>query len=349
MHILVDILHPKQAHFFRPLIAHWQGRGDRVTIFTRDKDITHQLLDEFGFKYTCLSRQRRGIGLGLELLQRLARTWSIMRRDRPDIAISMVGMNTALPARLLGIPNIAITDTETARLQNGIGLPFADRILTPEWFTRDLGPRQHRYHSFHEWSYLDPEVFTPDPSVIEQAGIDPQRPYAVVRFVAWGAAHDWGEQGFSADQRIALVKGLARHMQVVVTSESSPLPELRPYLASIPVEQMHHLLAFARLVVGESPTMAAEANLLGVSAVLASSWAGECGNMQVLEQRFRLMQVYDRGDKALQAALKLAQALPSEAAIHARRRKLVEQLEAIPQVMDRHIDALLAKPGIRDD
>ena len=62
MRILVDIHHPKHVHFFRPLIRRWQARGDAVQIVTRDKDITHRLLDLYELPYTCLSRQARGGG-----------------------------------------------------------------------------------------------------------------------------------------------------------------------------------------------------------------------------------------------------------------------------------------------
>jgi len=48
----------------------WQGRGHELKIVTRDKDITHQLLDLFGIPYVCLSKQKKGIGLAQELLER---------------------------------------------------------------------------------------------------------------------------------------------------------------------------------------------------------------------------------------------------------------------------------------
>ncbi|MGZ3635963.1 MAG: DUF354 domain-containing protein, partial [Syntrophales bacterium] len=57
MKFLIDILHPKHVHFFRPLLKRWQERGHELSIVTRDKDITHQLLDLFNISYVCLSKQ----------------------------------------------------------------------------------------------------------------------------------------------------------------------------------------------------------------------------------------------------------------------------------------------------
>ena len=49
-------------------------------------------------------------------------------------------------------------------------------------------------------------------------------------------------------------------------------PELEPNRLKIPVSHIHHVLAFARMLVGESATMAAEAAVLGVPAVYISPY-----------------------------------------------------------------------------
>src|SRR5437773_201278 len=241
--ILLDIHHPKHVHFFRPLIRRWQARGDTVQIVTRDKDITHRLLELFGLPYVCLSRQQRGWRTGVELAQRWARFGRWIRRFRPDVVLSVAGITSAPPSRLLGVANIAFTDTETAVLSNRIALPFADPILTPESF-------------------------------------------------------------------------------------------------SVRVDRIHHVLAFASLVVGESPSMAAEAALLGVPAVLISSWAGRCGNMQILEKQYGLMQVFGRSRPGVAAALALAEHPPDREAVQARRQALLADLCDMPAMVDSHIAAV---------
>jgi predicted glycosyltransferase len=338
--ILVDILHPKHVHFFRPLIRRWQQRGDVVQILTRDKDITHQLLEQFGLPFVCLSRQQKSWRMAGELLQRWARVMGWLRQFRPDLTMAIGAVTMALPSRLLGVPHLAFTDTETATLGNRLGLPFANRILTPAWFTHDFGPRHFRYQGFHEWSYLHPTEFTPDPEVVRAEGIEPNEPYAVVRFVRWSAAHDQGEAGLSPADAVTLVQELSRRMRVYLTSEVSPPPVLQPFVARVRVDRMHHVLAFARLMAGESPSMGTEAALLGVPAVVASTWAGRCGNMQVLEQEFGLMKVCTRGQDAVRAALELADNPPSRQQIAAQRAALVRRLEYIPEVIERHIQAL---------
>ena len=341
MRILVDILHPKHAHFFRPLITRWQQRGDVVQILTRDKDITHQLLEQFGLPFVCLSRQRETWHMAVELLQRWGKLVGWLRDFRPDLTMAVGAVTMALPCKLFGVPHLAFTDTETATLGNRLGLPFASRIMTPAWFTEDFGPRHVRYRGFHEWSYLHPTEFRPDPELVRAEGIDPDEPYAMVRFVRWSAAHDLGEAGLTAADAVTLVQELSRRMRVYLSSEVPPPEVLRPFVARVRVDRMHHIMAFARLLVGESPSMGTEAALLGVPAVLASSWAGRCGNMQILERQFGLMQVYTHGSEAVRAALTLADNPPSREQIAAQRDRLVRDLDYIPDIVEHHMQALV--------
>ena len=341
MRLLIDIHHPKHVHFFRPLIRRWQGRGDTVQIVTRDKDITHRLLDLYGLPYVCLSRQQRGWRTGVELAWRWLQFARWIRRVRHDVVLSVAGITSAPPSRCLRVPNIAFTDTETAVLSNRMAFPFADRILTPEWFTVDCGPRHHRYRGFHEWSYLNPNEFQPDAAIVRAEGIDPDTPYALLRLVRWGAAHDRGERGFTPEDAITLVEQLARRLRVCVSVEGPAPAALQPYVARLRVDRVHHVEAFASLVVGESPSMATESALLGVPAVLVSSWAGRCGNMQVLQQRFGLMQVYTESRPGVAAALELAQCPPERPAINGRRRALLADLCDMPAMVDGHIAAVL--------
>jgi len=104
MRALVDILHPKQAHFWRPLVERWRARGDEVLVTTRDKDITHRLLQEFGLEYTCVSRQSTGLRAGLELVSRSCRIARLLRTFRADVALSVTGISTAPMGRLFGVP-----------------------------------------------------------------------------------------------------------------------------------------------------------------------------------------------------------------------------------------------------
>jgi predicted glycosyltransferase len=93
-----------------------------------------------------------------------------------------------------------------------------------------------------------------------------------------------GEGGLSRAGKEALVERLAEAGDVYITSEDELEPPLDQYRLPVPPADLHHLLAFARLYVGDSQTMATEAALLGTPAVRCNSFAGEddMANFQLL-------------------------------------------------------------------
>ena len=202
MRILIDIGHPAHVHFFRNAIQHWTSNGNEVRITIRDKDITRQLLDEYELDYVCLSRASVGtLRMGGELIARNLRLWRIARVWRPDVMMGIAGVSVAQIGKLLGVPSVVFTDTESAILINKLLFPFATRVCTPDCYLHDIGPKQIRYRGYHELAYLHPNYFIPDQTVLEDLGVEPGEPYSIIRFVDWKATHDRGRRGVSVDNK----------------------------------------------------------------------------------------------------------------------------------------------------
>lgn len=269
MKVLLDILHPAHAHFFRPTIGLLQAAGHEVVITARDKDINLQLLRGFGLSYEVISREASGkAGMGAELFSRDARLLRIARRQRPDVMASIAGISTAPVGFLTRTRNLIFYDTENATLSNLLSYPFATEVITPDCYRRRVLGRHVTYPGYHELAYLHPKRFTPDPTVLKSAGVDPDEPYSVVRFVSWRALHDSRKRGGVSDHdKRSLLELLRQNGRVFVTSED-PLPEdLADFRLPVPPGQVHQLMNFAGLYVGESSTMASESAILGTPAV----------------------------------------------------------------------------------
>ncbi len=107
------------------------------------------------------------------------------------------------------------------------------------------------------------------------------------------ASHDHGEAGLAMETKIAIIERLQQHGRVVLTQEgglSDREPETwRALQCSLPPHQMHHLLAFASLIVGDSHTMTLEGAFLGTPALRLSSFAGRLEVIEHLEQRYGLI------------------------------------------------------------
>lgn len=338
LRIHVDIGHPAHVHFFRQPLRQWASHGHRVRVTSRDKDVAIELLDAFGIEHRTLSRVGRGIlGLGAELATRTARLRGELRRFDADVVTAIGGGFISLAGKAAGgwrrgaVPTVVFTDTEHVATDRILTQPWATWIATPEYFQRDLGSRHLRYRGMHELSYLAPGRFSPEAGVARAAlrarGRSPDAPFAVVRFVAWGAGHDAGHGGFDPDHRRRLVERLARQCEVFITSEGELPDALEPYRLRLGAEKFHAFLAEAALSVGEGATVACEAALLGVPAIYVSSLVGTMGNLHRLEEA-RLVEGYKVPGDAVERAVELA-ADPSSKAKWGRRREefLAEQVD----------------------
>jgi predicted glycosyltransferase len=276
LRVLITIQHPAHVHFYRPVIEELTADGHDVRVCTRDKDVATDLLTAFDIEHSVLAGSGDStLGrIGVQALYEL-RLLATARKFRPDVVTAIGGVAAAHVATAVGAESVVLTDSEPATLTNRLAFPFADVICTPSWYDGEIDGRHVRYEGLHELSYLHPDRFTPDPDVVRDAGVDPTSEYAVVRFVSWGAQHDVGEGGLSRAGKEAIVEQLAEAGDVYITSEEPLEPPLDQYQLPVPPEDLHHLMAFARLYVGDSQTMATEAALLGTPAVRCNSFAGD--------------------------------------------------------------------------
>lgn len=333
MRILIDILHPAHVHFFRNFRAEMTNRGHQVCITARDKDRSVELLQAFGLPYQQISRQKRGAGLAVEMGQRTARLMSVMRRFRPDVMTGIMGPSIALAGAVRRVPAVVFYDTEFAVQTNRIVYPLAHSVCTPDSYQGKVPGRHLQYAGYHELAYLHPNRFQPDPAVLGDFGIGPDEPYSIVRFVSWQAVHDRKERGLTAKQKLHLVEVLQRRGRVLISSESPLEGHLADLAVPGRVEQIHHLIAHARLVVGESATMSSEAAVLGVPAVyIATTGRGYTDDE---ERRYGLVRHFteDKYDLALSAVEEIS-AEPAETWRTARQRLLDEKIDVTAWMID---------------
>jgi predicted glycosyltransferase len=337
MRILFEITHPKHLHLFRNVIKELKAYGHIVAITARDKDVTLDLLRASGLEYTLLSTRSRGgiLALAWELLERDCRLWRFARRFKPDLFVARVGPSAAHVGKLLRRPVIVFEDTEDGTLQQRISFPFVTRICTASHYEKNWGAKHVRYQSFDELAYLHPNRFTPDPGVVDRAGLKPGE-YIVVRFVSWRAAHDIGKSGINQHQRLWLLEELERYGRVVVTSEAQLPPDCEQFRISMDPIDLHHVLAFARLSFSESATVAAEAALLGVPAVLVNtmSW----GSINRLRDHYQLVFQTHSVKEGLKIASELLRDPKTPTLWRQRRAELLQQEIDLTEWMIRKIE-----------
>jgi predicted glycosyltransferase len=267
MRLLIDILHPAHVHFFRNFAQEMTARGHAVRFSARDKDCATELLDHYRIPYELLSRQGTGLGLASELATRTLKLARLARSWRPDVMTGIMGPSIALAGRALGIPAVVFYDTEFAKQTNWFVYPMAHSVCTPDCYQGRVRGVHRTYAGYHELAYLHPHRFTHDAARLAAFGVSRDEPYSILRFVSWQAIHDVAEKGLTGSQKRHLIDVLERHGRVLISSEAALPPELEPWRVKGPTQDIHHLLAFAQMIVGESATMSSEAAVLGVPAI----------------------------------------------------------------------------------
>lgn len=331
MRILIDILHPAHVHFYRPFRDELTRRGHAVAVTARSKEMTTDLLKRYAIDHTVLSRQAdRKLGLGIELLSRTIRLIGAVRRFRPDALTGIMGPSIAPVGRILGVPSVVFYDTEHARQTNLFVYPLAHTVCTPECYEGSVRGRHVTYPGYHELAYLHPRRFTPDPGALADYGLSAEEPYFLVRFVSWQAVHDVGQRALSLEAKLQVVRELERRGRVVISSEG-PLPtSLARRELQGPIEKIHHVIAHARGVVGESATMCSEAAVLGVPAVYVNPL--RLGYLEEQERAYGLVRNVRSCDP--DEVLSAVDAIPWEGVERGRQRLLAEKIDVTEWMID---------------
>jgi predicted glycosyltransferase len=167
--------------------------------------------------------------------------------------------------------------------------PFIDVRLTPiVCDDGQLEPHSVHYPSNMELGYLHPNNFVPDKKIVEGYGIDIYEPYFIMRFASLKAHHDDGIKGINASIAQRLIDILVPYGRIYITSERELEPQFEQYRIRINPLDMHHVMAFASLYIGDSQTMAAEAGVLGTPFVRFNDFVGRIGYLRELEDVYNL-------------------------------------------------------------
>jgi predicted glycosyltransferase len=229
-------------------------------------------------------------GLAIFLIEKIIEVLHIARKEKPDMLVGSDGV-LAVVGKLLRIPAFECyeDDGEAIALYAKMFFPIYTGLICPKccsawkWNNKKIA-----YPSYQEFGYLYPSQFTPDKSVVEKYGIDTSKTYFLIRFAKLTAHHDVGIHGMNTQIAEHVVELLKPHGQIYITSERELEPQFEPYRIRINPLDMHHVMAFASLYIGDSQTMAAEAGVLGTPFVRFNDFVGRIGYLRELEDVYQL-------------------------------------------------------------
>lgn len=293
MNILFDINHPAHVHLLRNAYFLLTASGHRVMVVVKEIPSAMRLLDLYGIPYTNIGK--KDDALMKKGLDQLAYDRRLLRLVR-ELGIEMgVGssINIAHVSKLSKMKSIILDDDddEVEPLFVKFGHPFADTILSPADTPR-RSKKTVYVNAYHELAYLHPNRFTPDPSVLDDAGVTKGEPYFIMRFNAFKAHHDVGVVGLTIENKRRLVKYLSSKGKVFITTERDIDDEFKPYQLEVSPEKAHSLMYYATMLVGDSQTMTSEAAVLGTPAIRCNTFVGRIHYLEEEEHEYGLTYGY---------------------------------------------------------
>jgi hypothetical protein len=185
--IWIDLTNSPHVLVLRPVIERLRAQGHEVEVTARDFAQTLDLCRRFGIEHTVIGRHR-GSGLGAKAFGLASRSTALARwarRREFDLALGHGSNDVTVAAALLRISCSTTFDYEWATVQHNVNCRLAQAVVVPDAIPPErlyrYGARGkiRAYEGLKEEYYL--ADFEPEGAVLDELGLDPARPIAVLR------------------------------------------------------------------------------------------------------------------------------------------------------------------------
>ena len=329
MRVWVDLTNSPHVLVMRPLIevdarGRARGRGDRARL-RADARAVRALRDRAHGRRAATAAG--GSPARRSGWPRAAPRWCAGRGGRRfDVAIGHGSNDVSVAAKLLRVPSATSFDYEWATAQHQVNCRLARAVVVPDAIPPERLERYGARGKIHAYPGLKEEYyladFEPDPAVLDELGLDRERPLVVVRTPPEVSLYHRFENPLFAR---VLERLAASDAQTVVLPRT---PAQRAELAgagsscpSTPIDAQS-LVAYADLVISAGGTMNREAVALGTPVF--TTFEGRLGAVdEALLREGRLRKLEDPGQIELGRR-------PANGGLRVRRdpRELVKMLLA---------------------
>jgi predicted glycosyltransferase len=321
MKILLDIGHPKDINLFINVVDLLVQKGHTVEIFARVKENSRQMLDDYGLEYKEGVHFHSMMGKMFGLFLNEFKLFVQARKFKPDVFVSPGSPYSAHVSRLVKKPHLAFSDTEIASFVTKLVISFTDEIYTSTSFYLDFGDKHKRFRGYYELAYLSPKYFQPNISVLNKYGL--HEGYIIIRLSSLLSHHDIHAKGLdfkSENDIVEFIAELEKYNRVILISDISS-NAINKYQLEFQPNDLHSLLYYASLCIGDGASMISEAAVLGVPAIYVSNTRR--GYLDELENKYGLSFTYNDRNLALVKAKTLLENEKTKVEWHQKRDSML--------------------------
>jgi predicted glycosyltransferase len=327
--VWVDLTNSPHVLVLRPLIEVMRADGHEVEVTARDFAQTLELCERFGIEHTVVGHHRGG-QLARKALGLVSRSVALVRWARGrrfDVAIGHGSNDVSVAAKLLRVPSATSFDYEWATAQHQVNCRLASAVVVPEAIPPERLERYGARGKIHAYPGLKEEYyladFEPDPKVLDELGLDRERPLVVVRTPPEVSLYHRFENPLFR----GVLERLAGTQTVVLPRTPAQREELAGSGFVVPARAIdaQSLVAYADLVISAGGTMNREAVALGTPVF--TTFEGRLGAVdEALLRSGRLRKLDDPGQIEIGRR-------PANGGLRVRRdpRELVKMLLAARQ------------------
>jgi predicted glycosyltransferase len=341
MRVWIDLTNSPHVLVMRPIIELLEADGHEVRVTARDFAQTIALCERFGIEHTQIGRHR-GERLRAKALGLASRSAALVRWARAqqraaggsgfDIALGHGSNDVSVAAALLRVPSSTMFDYEWATVQHNVNCRLAAAVVVPDAIPPQRLDRYgargklHAYEGLKEEYYL--ADFTPDAAVLDELGLDAERPIVVVRTPPEVSLYHRFENDLFAGvlerlRVLAAEQGVQPVVLPRIEAQRAELSAVAEFVLPERAIDAQSLIAYAALVVSAGGTMNREAVALGVPVFTTfEGRPGAVDDRLIAEGRLRRL--------SSEAELELSTPAPGLAQARVRRdpRLLMELLLA---------------------
>jgi predicted glycosyltransferase len=335
MKILADISHPAHINFFKHALEILQNEGHEVMITGLRRGKLPRILEKemsmFPVHYVGSHHGNKYSIIVDANLKKAVNLFRFVKKHTPDIGISVGSFNLGAVLKLFGKPNLQFDD-DPERPVN----VFLEKLTSSSLYFPPIvesNGKVKTMNALKEWAYLTPKYFKPNIKAIAGYPVTPGN-YIFVREVSTGSLNYEGQQ---ANLIASIANEFPRNYKVLLSLEDKSTIKQYPaewILLEEPINDIHSLMYYSKMVVSSGDSMAREGAMLGVPALY-------CGFREMLANNLLIdrKMLYKTNPAEVPAQIKSVISRESEFNQEDFRNKLFKEWDDITQFIIENIKA----------
>jgi len=267
MKVLIDIIHPAHLNLFKWLI-NTQSKNIEFVVTCIDRGKLPEIVKKEIYSVPIhVIGKHKGSKLSIIFQANILRIISLiwfLRNKKIDLGLSFGSFLIGSILRIKLKPNIYLSDDPERKVN-----AFLENMTCTERYLPPIVEPKGKigvFNALKEWAYLSPHYFVPNEKILKEHNLLPQQ-YIFVREVSTGSLN-------YIDQDKNLIASIAHlfsiKIKVVLSLEDKRASKHYPsdwLILKEPVNDIHSLMYFSKIVLSSGDSMAREGAMLGVPSI----------------------------------------------------------------------------------